>query len=312
MTSTTDHTTTAAKTLADIATEQNTFAIVAMDQRNTLKRMYKAVGIENPSQQEMTEIKADTVAALRGTASAFLLDPTYGTPALRLLPPSGTKVGVLVAAEPADRGNVNGEPRTHRDPALSGQWVLDQGGDAVKFLVQLRADRVAAPGEPDTTAEVLEVVRQVVADCKAAGVPSVIENLIFPLHGEDPATAAQKADRIIEAAVLLDELQPDLLKLEYPGSPEATRRLAGSIKGPWAVLSAGVAFDEFADVVRISCDEGGVSGFIAGRSIWKEAVGMGRPTRQEFLATEGRRRLDKLVKVIDGRARPYNEVVKTP
>ena len=79
MTSTTDQTTTAAKTLADIATEQNTFAIVAMDQRNTLKRMYKAVGVEDPSQQEMTEIKADTVAALRGTASAFLLDPTYGT-----------------------------------------------------------------------------------------------------------------------------------------------------------------------------------------------------------------------------------------
>jgi tagatose-1,6-bisphosphate aldolase len=312
MTSTTDQITTAAKTLADIATEQNTFAIVAMDQRNTLKRMYKAVGIEDPSLQEMTEIKADTVAALRGTASAFLLDPTYGTPALKLLPPSDTKVGVLVAAEPADRGNVNGEPRTHRDPALSGQWVLDQGGDAVKFLVQLRADRVAAPGEPDTTAEVLEVVRQVVADCKAAGVPSVIENLIFPLHGEDPATPAQKADRIIEAAALLDELQPDLLKLEYPGSPEATRRLASSIKGPWAVLSAGVAFDEFADVVRISCDEGGVSGFIAGRSIWKEAVGMDRPARQEFLSSEGRRRLDALVKVIDGRARPYSKVVNTP
>jgi tagatose-1,6-bisphosphate aldolase len=307
MTSTTNRP--ATKTLADIATDANTFAIVAMDQRNTLKRMYAAVGVTDPTLEEMTAIKADTVAALRGTASAFLLDPTYGVPALDQLPPSEHKLGVLVAAEPSDRGNVNGEPRTHRDPALSAQWVLDQGGDAVKFLVQLRADRVAAPGEPDTSAEVLEVVRQVVADCRAAGVPSVIENLIYPLHGEDPATPAQKADRIIEAAVLLDELRPDLLKLEDPGSAGATRRLANSIKGPWAVLSAGVAFDEFADVVRISCDEGGTSGFIAGRSIWKEAVGMDRPTRQEFLANEGRRRLDALVKVIDGRARPYTEVV---
>ena len=34
--------------LAAIATEQNTFAIVAMDQRNTLKRMYHAVGTADP------------------------------------------------------------------------------------------------------------------------------------------------------------------------------------------------------------------------------------------------------------------------
>lgn len=308
----TDHIATTSKTLADIARDDNTFAIVAMDQRNTLKRMYRAAGVADPDLDELIAIKTDTVAALRGTASAFLLDPTYGVPALSQLPPSDARLGVLVAAEPSERGTVNGEPRTHRDPALSAQWVLDQGGDAVKFLVQLRADRVAAPGEPDTSAEVLDVVRQVVADCKAAGIPSVIENLIFPLHGEEPATPAQRADRIIEAAVALDELEPDLLKLEYPGSPEATRRLADSIRGPWAVLSAGVAFDEFADVLRIACDEGGTSGFIAGRSIWKEAVGMDRRARQEFLSTEGRRRLDELVKVIDGRARPYTEVVKTP
>ena len=35
---------------------------------------------------------------------------------------------------------------------------------------------------------------------------------------------------------------------------------------------------------------------------------MDRHTRQAFLADEGRRRLDNLVQVIDGRARPYTEV----
>ena len=177
-----------------------------------------------------------------------------------------------------------------------------------KFYVQLRADRKPGPDGVDTTAEVLQVVREVIADCREAGIPSVIENLIFPLAGEEPATPAQKADRIIEAAVLLDELKPDLIKLEYPGDATSCRRLAGSIKGPWAVLSAGVAFDEFAAALRVSCDEGGTSGFIAGRSIWKDAVGMDRQTRQAFLADEGRRRLDNLVQVIDGRARPYTEV----
>lgn len=294
--------------LGAIATSQHTFAILAMDQRNTLKRMYHAAGVADPTLEELTEIKADTVQALRGVGSGFLLDPTFGVPALAELPRQGPSYGVLVAAEPSERGNVNGEPRTHRDPALSAQWVKNQGGDAVKFLVQLRADRKPGPDGIDTTAEVLEVVRQVVADCREVGIPSVIENLIFPLHGEEPATPAQKADRIIEAAILLDDLGPDLIKLEYPGDAASCKRLADALTVPWAVLSAGVGFDEFAAALRISCDDGGTSGFIAGRSIWKEAVGMDRPARQAYLADEGKRRLDNLVQVIDGRARPYTEV----
>lgn len=297
--------------LSPIATEDGLLAIVAMDQRNTLKRMYAAVGIEDPAVSEMIDIKADTVAALRGSASAFLLDPDYGVPGLAQLPAEGPGYGVLVAAEPPVRGKVGGEPRTHRDPALSAQWVKDQGGDAVKFLVQLRADRTPGADGIDTTAEVLQVVREVVADCRAVGIPSVVENLIFPLDGEGAPTPQQRADQIIEAAVMLDELGCDLIKLEYPGDAASCRRLADAISTPWAVLSAGVAFDQFADALRVSCDEGGVSGFIAGRSIWKEAVGMDRPTRQEFLGSEGRRRLDALVEVIAGRATPIPTAVRS-
>ena len=294
--------------LATIATEQDTFAIVAMDQRNTLKRMYHAVGIADPSDEELIQIKADTVQALRGSASGYLLDPTFGTPALKRLPTEGPRYGVLVAAEPSERGTINGEPRGHRDPALNAQWVKDQGGDALKFYVQLRADRKPGPDGVDTTAEVLEVIKQVVADCRQAGIPSVMENLIFPLAGEEPPTPAQRADRIIEAAILMDELKPDLIKVEYPGDAASCKRLADSLTVPWAVLSAGVAFDEFAAALRISCDAGGASGFIAGRSIWKDAVGMDVEARTSFLADEGKRRLDNLVQVIDGRARPYTEV----
>jgi tagatose 1,6-diphosphate aldolase/sulfofructosephosphate aldolase len=170
--------------------------------------------------------------------------------------------------------------------------------------VQLRADRAALSGEPDTRAEVLEVIKEVVDDCRSAGIPSVIENLIFPLAGEEPPTLGQRADRIIAAAEMIDELAPDLIKLEYPGDAASCRRLAASIRQPWAVLSAGVEFERFADAVRVSCDEGGASGFIAGRSIWKESVGMASAERRAFLGGEGRRRLDALLTVIDGKATP--------
>lgn len=295
-------------TLADIATEQKTFAIVAMDQRNTLKRMFHAKGIADPSHEELVQIKADTVQALRGTASGFLLDPTFGIPAVHSLPKEGPSYGVLLAAEPAERGTINGEPRTHLDPALNAQWVIDSGATALKFFVQLRTDRPVVAGEPDTTAEITEIVRTVVADCRQAGIPSVIENLIFPLAGEQPLSPEKRADAIIEAAVLINDLKPDLIKIEYPGSPEACRRLAEALNVPWAVLSAGVDFDHFAEVLRICCDEGGVSGFIAGRSIWKDTVGLSQPDRQTYLASEGKRRLDNLLQVIDGRATPFDQI----
>lgn len=121
--------------LRAIATDADTFAIVAMDQRNTLKRMYHAVGIPDPSDEELVQIKADTVQALRGSASGYLLDPTSGTPALKLLPTEGPRYGVLSAAEPSERGTINGEPRAHREPALDAQWVKDQGGDALEEAV---------------------------------------------------------------------------------------------------------------------------------------------------------------------------------
>jgi len=293
--------------LQDIAGSDGTFAVVAIDQRNTLKRMYAAVGQPDVTDDELVAFKADVLAVL-DNASAVLIDPSFGVPALARLGADRPQTGVLIAAEPAERGKYGDEPRVTRDPAQDAAWVRAGGGHALKYLVQIRADRPAVAGEPDLAAEGLDVVREVVADCRAAGVPSVIENLVYPLPGEqlDPNG---RAEAIIAAAVALDELRPDLLKLEYPGSPEACRRLAASITTPWAVLSAGVDFDEFADVLRISCDEGGAAGFIAGRAVWKDAVGMGSEERRRFLADEGRRRLDGCLDAIKGRAQRWDEVI---
>jgi tagatose-1,6-bisphosphate aldolase len=181
------------------------------------------------------------------------------------------------------------------------------GGHAVKFLVQLRPGRPA--GEPDLAAEVIDVVRAVVDDCRAVGVPAVIENLIYQLPGEEPLSPDERGDLIVEAAALLAETGADLVKLEYPGSAEACRRVSDVVHGPWAVLSAGVAFDEFQGVLRIACDEGGASGFIAGRSIWREAVGLEGPARDEFLDTVARPRLATCIETVAGRARPWTEAV---
>src|SRR5215207_839405 len=128
------------KTLADIALDNGVFAIIAMDQRNTLKRMFKAVGID-AGEEDLRTVKADIAGSLTPGASGILLDATYGVPAVTEADALAPGCGMLVAAEPSIRDNYNGEPRTRRDPKLNARWVAAQGGDAVKFLVQLRADR---------------------------------------------------------------------------------------------------------------------------------------------------------------------------
>ena len=295
-----------AKTLADIASDDGVFAIIAMDQRNTLRRMFKALDID-ASDHDLRAAKTDVARALTPAASGILLDPTYGVPAVTESHALAPGCGLLVAAEPSIRDSYNGEPRTRRDPELNARWVAAQGGDAVKFLVQLRADRPNPKmGEPDLVREVLDVCREIIADCKSTGLPAVIENLVYELPGEQLSGRARE-DAIIHAATALDELDIDLLKLEYPGSPAACRRLADALHRPWAVLSAGVPFEQFSDVLKIAFDEGGASGFIAGRSVWREALPLSGAERQRFLDTVARPRLDDLVTVANQRAHPWTE-----
>jgi tagatose-1,6-bisphosphate aldolase len=275
-------TTNPVRTLADIATPDGVFSIIAMDQRNTLRRMFSAVGIE-ATDEDLRQSKTDVARALTPLASGILFDPTYGVPAITGNDALAESCGLLVASEPAERGKFGVEPITHRDPQLDSQWVLGLGGDANKFFAQLRADRPApAAGEPDLVELCLQAVRDVVADCAATGMPSVIE-----------------------AARALNEIDCDLLKLEYPGSPEGCRRLADVLDRPWAVLSAGVPFEDFTKVLRIAFDEGGASGFIAGRSVWRESLPLTGEERRSFLSEVARPRLEQLVAVAVERARPW-------
>jgi sulfofructosephosphate aldolase len=297
------------KSLDDIAAAGGTFAIIAMDQRNTLRRMFTAVGREG-TDQELRDAKADVARALTPLASGLLSDPTYGVPAITEAGALAAECGLLVAAEPAQRQTYNGEPRTHRDPALDAQWVLDQGGDALKFFVQLRADRPApGPGEPDLVTETLDVCQEVIDDCRATGVPVVIENLVYSLPGQE-LTGREREDAIIEAARALNHLDIDLLKLEYPGSASGCRRLASVLDRPWAVLSAGVPFAEFSQVIRTAFDDGGASGFIAGRSVWREAVALDGDERADFLSDVARPRLEELTAVAAAYARPWTSVTQ--
>jgi tagatose-1,6-bisphosphate aldolase len=287
--------------LSSISNSDGIFSIVAMDQRNTLKKMFTAVGV-TATDEDMFGAKIAVASALSKAASGILLDPTWGVPAVNendILP---TTCGLLVAAENPDRGNFNGEPRPTKMIGQDAAWVKSLGGQAVKVLVSMHPGRPMKAGEPDLTSETVELVRAIVADCKAQGIPSVIENLIYALPNAEPLTDDQKENLIVESAILLNETKPDLLKLEFPMSERGCKRLADSLTG--------VAFDQFKKAITISCDAGGASGFIAGRSIWKEAIGMNKADQEKFLNSTAIARLEELNATVVGRAVPWQKAIK--
>ena len=89
------------RTLDDIAADSHVFSIVAMDQRNTLRRMFTAVGLD-ATDDDLRVAKADVARVLTPAASGLLSDPTYGVPAITEAKALAPDCGLLVAAEPSE------------------------------------------------------------------------------------------------------------------------------------------------------------------------------------------------------------------
>ena len=294
-------------TLDAIANEGGRLAVLAMDQRATLRRMLDGAGMPS-SDADLVAFKVDVVQALAPLSSGVLLDADFGIGPVRDAGALPEDVGLVVAAEPVDRARWNDEPRTTVDPGRGARYVLDHGGDALKFLVQWRPGRPVVPGEPDLAEEALSATASVIADCADAGLPSVIEPLIARLPGEAPFTPETAGPIVIDSAEQMARLGPDLLKLEWPGSAEGCHSITEALGGvPWALLSAGVGIDEFVERVEIALDAGAV-GFIAGRAIWGEAVRLRGEERVSFLQETAVPRLAGLCDVLARHGRSWQEV----
>ncbi|HEY3766510.1 MAG TPA: hypothetical protein VGL44_15220 [Gaiellales bacterium] len=284
-------TTSEQRAIQQLSTAAGALAVVAADQRVSLRSMFDRAG-QDGSLDGLREFKRALVSALGPGASALLLDPEIALPDVihhGLVP---RDAGLLVSLE-ISGAQRDGELHAARlIPGFGAAGVRRMGGTAAKLLVRLRPDREDASGQNAAT------VRAVVDDCAAHDLLAVVEGLVPPLPDEpDERFRSMRPDLIRECAVLLQECGAKYLKLEYPGSEEACRAISSAVDVPWALLSAGVDHDTFVGQLR-AARAGGASGFIAGRSIWKDAVGLPAAERDAFLAGEGRRRLDELLELL--------------
>ena len=291
-------------TLASIALDTGGFAIVAMDQRESLRAMFDAAGAGRPRDDVLVDFKRAVARLLGPAASGLLIHRHYALDEVRAdrSLPAGT--GLILAADALTQADGGPVEETDLDPAVVDGTVSLDGVSALKLLVIWRRD--------DRREARVELARRFVQEARRLGRLSVLEPVVraTPRELDDGTWDAEEA--IQEAADELSAVGQDLYKVQVPlagaGSPAeqaaASVALAEHITGPWVVLSQGVDRDRFADAVQAAC-RAGASGFLAGRALWSDVVGSDDPER--LLAERALPRLERLRAIVERDARPWAE-----
>ena len=294
--------------IAACASARGTFAVLALDHRQNLRKELRPADPASVTYDEMVEFKRAVVRALAPVATGTLLDPEIGAAQCIADGSLPARAGLIVAIEAT---GYEGPPTARVSRILDG-WSVDKakrmGASAAKLLVYYHPDAANAADQE-------RLVADVAADCRAADLALFVEPLSFSLvEGEKLAGEARRRV-VVETARRLTAIGGDVLKAEFPYDPSVTDRArwreacaeldAGSTL-PWVLLSGGVDESTFEAQVATAC-AAGASGVLVGRSVWAEAATMEPAARDTFLATTGRDRLRRLVDLVEAAGRPWHD-----
>ena len=291
-----------ARGLARLADVDGYFRMVALDQRPPmLEAIAQARGItkEDVAYTDVTAAKRLLVEALAPHCSSMLFDPNFAVPAaIDLLP---ARCGLIMTLE---EHRVDETPGGRKSRAIAN-WSVEKiraiGGDAVKVLAWYRPDADAAINEHQK-----RFVREIGEDCARYDIPYVLELLVYPFlgsanHTADYVESPGKLPQLVIESVrefAKADYGVDLLKLESPlaanslpprdggAAAQAAQREFEAIgdickarRIPWVLLSGGAAPEKFERVLDYAY-AAGAGGFLAGRTIWLDAVRRHFPDRQ--------------------------------
>ena len=267
--------------IADLADQQGRFSILAIDHRDSLRQFLRPDDPDSLTAEEITALKIELVAGVADLATGVMLEPEYSIPQVIDAGALPAGVGFLAALE--SQGYL-GDPEKAPTVILDG-WSIEQakasGAAAAKLLLPYRPDgRLAAQQEI--------VGREIVAACHAVGFAIAVEPLFYGLGPGDDRAAI-----VIETARRFAAMEPDLLKLPYPGTPTACEEVTDLASMPWAMLSGGGSFEEFADQFAVAA-AAGCSGFMVGRALWGEVAKAPPVDRARMIAHVVRPRFERL------------------
>lgn len=286
------------RALQSISTPDGSMLIVAADQRNGMKAAIKDApnGSEAITREELAEVKADLVRHLANHAPAILLDPEVALPAIVDDGVLSRSTALVVGLDASGFETVDGLKYTRYVEGVTPHSVRELGADVAKMLWYTR------PDEQDADSRVAQEIRDLVAACEAEGLLLIVELLTYQLEGEsDEEYAAAFPGLVADGAALAVAAGAKILKLQYPGSAEASAAVTEAAQGvPWAVLSAGVDHETFIGQVATAVANG-AAGAMAGRSLWKDSLSFDAARREELLTTRALPRLRELAAAVDAR-----------
>lgn len=271
--------------LRDLSNADGKFSILAIDHRDSLRQFLRPGDPDSLTADEITALKIELASTIADLATGVMLEPEYSIPQVLDAGALPDGVGFLAALE--SQGYLD-DPDVGVTTVLEG-WSVDQaaasGAASAKLLQSYHPDRPLARAQEAVAAGIL-------TDCQRVGLPLAMEPLFYDLDSPEDRPRV-----VVETARRFAALGPDLLKLPYPGSREAcaeVTKIVGDI--PWAMLSGGGTFEDFADQFTVASDAG-CSGFMVGRALWGEAVKAPANERPAMIADVVRPRFERLVAI---------------
>lgn len=293
--------------LARLADADGHFRMVALDQRPPLfEAIARAKGVAKDQVEyaDVTAAKRLLVEALSPDCSSMLFDPNFAVPAaIDLLP---ARCGLILTLEEHRVEETVAGRRSRSITDWSVDKIRSMGADAVKVLAWYRPD-----ADPAINEHQKRFVREIGRDCAQYDIPYVLELLVYPFlgsanHTADYVEAPGKLPSLVIESVrefAKPEYGVDLLKLESPlaanslpahdGSAaaeaaqhefDAIGEICRNRRIPWVLLSGGAAPDKFERVLDFAY-AAGAGGFLAGRTIWLDAILRHFPDRAAVAAS---------------------------
>ena len=308
------------------ANERGIIAAAAMDQRGSLqKAIGKARGSEATT-EDLTQFKVAVTQVLTYHATAILMDPEYGLPALKAKAPNA---GVLLAYEKTGYdANVRG-----RLPDLLPEWsvrrLVEVGADAIKILLYYN------PADDASINSVKHAfIERIGAECMALDAPFFLEPIYYDDNIADDFELAKRKPEMV-TRYMQEFSQPrygvDVLKVEVPVNVkyvEGTRAYAGKTAytrqeamslfreaasaalKPFIYLSAGVTDEVFRETLEMAAEAGtSFSGVLCGRATWQDGIPVyakqGYNALVDWLEDRGVKNITLLNEVLARGAKPW-------
>ena len=310
------------------ANDKGIIAAAAMDQRGSLEKAIAQARGAPATPDDLVKFKTAVTRVLTRHASAVLLDPEFGLPAMKARAP-GT--GVLLAYEKTGYDTKDDSRLPDLLPEWSVRRLKEAGASAIKLLLYYNPTHPARVNDVKKT-----FIERVGAECAGCDIPLFLEIICYnDAVGDGKGIEFARVKPKYVTAYMEEFSHPrygvDILKVEVPVTmsfvegtatfkgvraydrKEAMRLFqesAAAARVPFIYLSAGVSDDVFRETIELAAEAGTpFSGVLCGRATWQDGIPVfaakGYDALVEWLEDRGVKNITALNQVLSSGAKPW-------